>query len=67
MTSEVVRRNADDDQTLVLELFVEALQAGILAGVAALRGDIYQENCLSLEFGEIEILAVDVFDGEFMQ
>ncbi len=51
LLTEVVGGEADDDQALFLVLFVDRFQAFVLRRVAALAGDVNDQDDLALVIG----------------
>src|SRR5262245_61196176 len=58
LAAEVVRRHADDQQTLVAVALPQLLKAGILRRVAALRGGVDDKDRLAGVLGEAKVAAV---------
>lgn len=59
LATEVVGGEAEDDEALVFVFFVEGLEAGVLRGVAALAGDVDDQQDFAFVGGEGFGLAVD--------
>jgi len=57
LSAEIVGGHADDDEPAVAKLAPQLLQAGILRGVAALRGGVDHEQRPAGEFGEADVAA----------
>ena len=64
MATELVARNSDDGKALGAVLFVELLQAGVLLGVAALAGDVDEQDDLAFVLAQVDRLAVDVLHAK---
>jgi hypothetical protein len=62
--SEIVGREAEDDEALVLVLFVRCLESAVLRGVAALAGHVDDQNHFAFVVGERRGSAVDGVEGE---
>ena len=62
--AEVVGGEAEDGEAFVLVFGVHGFEAGVLGGVAALAGDIDDEEDFAGVLGEVDIFAVDVVHGE---
>jgi hypothetical protein len=66
LSAEVVGRDADDDEALILVLLVERLQTGVLRSESALAGDVDDQHDLAFEFGKRDRLAVDAVESELV-
>ena len=65
MVSEVVGREGQDLETLVLVFLVERLQTGVrLIGKPSQARDVDDQAYVALVLGEGDFFAVDVVDGE---
>ena len=60
---ELVAREAEDHETLILVFFVVGFERGVLRGVAALGSDVDYEHHLALVGFQGGVLAVDILDG----
>ena len=66
LMAELVAGEADDDESLVLILLVERLEAVVLRGEAALAGGVDDEQHLALVVGEAHFLALVREGGEII-
>ncbi len=62
--AEVVGGESEDDEAFVFVLLVGAFEGGVLGGVAALAGDVDDEDDFAGVLGEVDVFAVDVFHCE---
>src|SRR5215472_5149121 len=62
--SEVVRREAKDDESLIFVLFVDRFQCAVLWCEAALAGDVYDEHDLALVVAQRGRLAINRIESE---
>ena len=58
LSAEIVRRDADDHQAALVVALPQLLQAGILRGVAALRGGVDHEDRLAGIVRELDVAAL---------
>src|SRR6185369_9670930 len=59
LAAEVVGRESEDDQALVLLVGVELLKVLVLRGIAALARDVHDDDDLALVVLEVLLLPVD--------
>ena len=71
LLSKIVGRNADNDQSAILVLFIQGFETSILRSVAALAGNIYQKKDLTpvtlqanrLALNRLQRIAVNAIRG----
>src|SRR5690242_20339169 len=67
LAAELVAREAEHDEAAILVLFVQLLEAAVVRGQPALRGDVHDERDLARVVAERLLLAVDRGGGEVVQ
>ena len=65
LLTEIIGREAKNDQTFVLEAVMQLFQAVVLIGEAAVAGGVHHQQHLALELAQGQRLAI-VEAGEFM-